>query len=298
MKSSVYRGRGDCKPCNMPKAKDDCVPCVKDECKLDCPDACDKCQKFMKRYMCTRNDYIKRYPFDCLAVAGMGDLDGDDPIDELILDDPDFCCYKALLGFEQCDIDQEIKNVVDWLKKQYDLDFSSVEYSDGNWALDGVVLRPYYVSPKMGLRPVIDYNGKVHGRVHECGLMAVVTRDLTVFGKYGGEEGKTIEARSYMNFGYWGIHYGNPDEHEVHRLIHFRADRPLKVCGDNFWPISHKVYESRSCDDPGCWGYASGCAGTFEDCRCTHVVSNFLVTFDSVPDCGDECCYESSSEDE
>lgn len=252
------------------------------------PDCCNDdlecsadCRRFLEKYHCPA-----RRPFKYLwarTICAEADFkEGDDLFNEIFKDDPDMCCLKYLLGYDQCAIDKHILNAVLWVKAKTGADLSGVEYdaSKGQWAAGGIVMKPYYVSRKIGMAMVKD-DASIVGSVHKCGFMIFITQPTTIYGEWGGEEGRFLPRGTIMEYGFWSFHEpcGNV-------VAHSQSAAPNVPCEGHPYDFFERIY-ARLTDCPtdyGMWGMAKGSSFTVEDCRCIHFCLRGVVTFDAVPD--------------
>lgn len=247
----------------------------------------DDCKRFLRKYHCPpRRHFRYLWTRTIVAEADFKETDTRSVFNMIFADDPNMCCLKYLLGYDQCAIDKHILNTVLWVKNKTGADLSGVDYDkeNGQWAAGALIMKPYYVSRKIGMAMVKD-DASVVGQVHKCGFMIYVTQDTTIYGEWGGENGRVVPRGTIMEYGFW-----NFEEPCGSVVIHSQSAQPIIPCEGHLYDFFERVYArlTNSKEDQGMWGIAKGTSFTVEDCRCIHFCLRGVITFDAVPDC-DPC---------
>lgn len=257
-----------------------CDPCVQYE------DDCADCREFYRNYHCPPRrqfNYLKTW-----TICAEADFKkGDDLFAKIFIDDPDMCCLKYLLRYDQCAIDEHIGNAVIFFKKYAGIDFSNSQYDkvNGEWRAGDFVMKPYYIHRRIGMSLIKD-DGSIRGKVHKCGFMVYALRDTMIGGEWGGEEGMMLQAGSTMEFGLWII-----EDHDGVYVIHGQSATPVGPRNNEVYPIFERLaYLDQTCHKSrGMWGMVKGSSFTIESCNmCPHFCLRAVITMDAVPDC-DPC---------
>ena len=132
---------------------------------------------------------------------------------ELIPDDPGLNFFKKVMKFDEDEIDDAFEYATHFFNESFGLDFSTSPPNDQNkFFFENATMSPfisaenaeYYVTANNWIR-----NGNTHSRCYHArtgGMRVTFSGDQTLFGSYGGVNGKPAEIGDVLSTGIFKIY--------------------------------------------------------------------------------------------
>ena len=132
----------------------------------------------------------------------------EDP-ENINLNDPDLTFFKTVLKFRDSDIQHTIDDAIQFFNNTFGLDFSDSPNEKNERFFQNAMMRPYILAPDID-NFIIDSHWIRSGnsysscyRLRNGGFQATFSAEQTLYGSYGGAEGKTVGIGNYVDYGFY-----------------------------------------------------------------------------------------------
>ena len=175
-------------------------------------------------------------PFEAV-MAGVTDLVV--PASSFQFADPEMKFYTETLRFTAEETNQVMENAIRHFNTQFGIDFSNVEPNEANqrffeYGTFQPVANPFN-NTIIANRWIVNGNTKSKCFTMSSGFFAISFNDTTMLhGLYGGEEGKQVNARDFVDYGYFSI-FDACAQQPI--LIQFQSDVPGRLLPVERWAI-------------------------------------------------------------
>ena len=156
----------------------------------------------------------------------------DDPRTFMRHDDPELTFFKSVMKFDDDEINYVTEDAIDFFNYTYGLDFSNSPPDEQNQRfLDNARMAPYRLRRSVSNFATANNwirNGNTRStcyRVRDGGFSVDILAKQTLYGKYGGDEGKPVEPPAPLVYGFVSI--DTCEQSPVH--IHIRCGYPMRT---------------------------------------------------------------------
>ena len=152
-----------------------------------------------------------------------------------VLTPDNFDFFKDIMQYSQAQIDEVTDEAIDFFKTRYGLDFSQAQPGSlGEREIEDAVFATFTFSPE--IEYTINFNTWIFNnqRSTRCyenrdgGFFVSFKRETTLYGEYGGAEGKPVTANDIVVFGFYNI----PVDYRYGRnplIINYKSGSPARL---------------------------------------------------------------------
>lgn len=152
-------------------------------------------------------------PFDHFSAVFTATFDANVNSLFIFIDDPELTYFKTIMQFREADIQHTTDDAIQFFKDSYGLDFSeSTPNPQNQRVFQNATMGPFILPPDKFNYIVTDNNWIRSGNtrsncylVRYGGLRVLFSGEQTLYGSYGGVEGKTVERGSIVSYGFFNI---------------------------------------------------------------------------------------------
>ena len=155
----------------------------------------------------------------------------DNPV-SLSRDDPELSFFREVMKFQEKEIQHIFDDAIHFFNYTFDLDFSTAMPNERNErVLDNAIMRTFALSDDTNYIATTNSwirNGNTRStcyRIRDGGFLVTLLSDQTLYGKYGGDEGKPAGPFEQFVYGFYSI--DACEKSPV--IIHYRCPIPIRA---------------------------------------------------------------------